>query len=102
MRKYSSRYNKNSENCELDEIKAELLSELSENSEQNLSVTLPSDLSQGIESVSQNLNQRWSAPPSPNLKQCKILKLKENKATSMSLEQCKKKSPLLRKVLKQA
>ena len=54
MKKYSSRYNENSERVELDELKTELLSELSENSVQNLAVTLPSDLLQGIESVTQN------------------------------------------------
>ena len=37
MKKYSSRYNENSERVELDELKTELLSELSENSVQNLS-----------------------------------------------------------------
>ena len=94
MKKYSSRYNENSERVELDELKTELLSELSENSVQNLAVTLPSDLLQGIESVTQNFEQRWSAPPSPNVKQCKVQKLKANfeVPNTIMAEQSKKDS----------
>ena len=74
MKRYSSRYNENSERAELEDIKTELLTEISV---PDLAVTLPSELLQDIESVTQNLEHRWSAPPSPNYKQCKVQKLKE-------------------------
>ena len=45
MKRYSSRYNENSERAELEDIKTELLTEISV---PDLAVTLPSELSQGI------------------------------------------------------
>ena len=94
MKKYSSRYNENAERVELDELKTELLSELPENSVQDFSVTLPSDLSQGTQSATPNFEQRWSAPPSPNVKKCKVQKLKANfeVPNTIMAEQSKKDS----------